>query len=334
MASPALVAAPPPEEVIVMTWGPYVTGIMLQQLFMGVFVVQLYDYFRMFQKDPLYIKGLVAALATATTLQAIMDYLTLYRCAVRFYGDFDKFDDTDWSLWWEIAMTAIIGTIAQSFFLTRCWSAVKSKIIVVVGGAAIITSLIAGIDSTVQFQNIRRLSLVPNIPVPITLWLSATAVIDVGIAVVLVVALIRMKTPFRKTEAIITKMIRVTMETSSLTAATAVVNLVLYLALPGEAYHLLPQLVMGKFYAISVMVTLASRKELRDIIEQAEYASYITSTMAGSNKTAPTGIKVTTTTTVGEPNADIELGNVDHKHHHLQPTHSEEDMGYDQKGQI
>lgn len=327
-------SAAPPRETIVQTFGPFLTGIMLQQLFMGVFVVQVYDYTRMFQKDPFYIKALVGVLTAATTLQAVMDYITLYRCAVTYYGNFDKFDDTDWSLWWEIAVTAMVGTIAQAFFLTRCWSATKSKIVVAIGTVAIIASLVSGIISTVEFQHIKRLSRVPEIPVPITFWLVATAVIDMGIAAVLVIALLRMKTPFRKTEAIITKMIRVTMETSSLTAAVAVINLILYLALPGQAYHLLPQLTMGKFYAISVMVTLASRKELRDIIQQAEYASYIATTMQSTVKPSAPGIKVTTQTTIGDPNNDIELG--DRKN--LPLNQSDEDVqtqtDYDSKARI
>ncbi|KZV90555.1 hypothetical protein EXIGLDRAFT_694575 [Exidia glandulosa HHB12029] len=308
-------SANPPGSVIEATWGPYVTGIMMQQLLMGVFVVQVYDYARLFERDPGYIKGLVAALAIATTLQATMDYVSLYRCAVRFFahkcpfqGNFDMFDLQDWSLWWEIAVTAMIGSIAQVFFLIRCWAATKSKIVVAIGGAAIVTSLVSGIVSTVRFQQI-------------------TAVIDVSIALVLVISLLRMKTPFRKTEAIITKMIRVTMETSSVTAAIAVINLILYLALPGLAYHLLPQLIMGKLYAISVMVTLGSRKELREIAEEADHASYITSIQTGPVKSTGSGIKVTKTTTVGDPNArDIELGDRKNVPLHPSASPSEEDV--------
>jgi len=41
----ATVPAPPPLEVITMTFGPFLTGIMMQQLFMGVIVVQVYVSF-------------------------------------------------------------------------------------------------------------------------------------------------------------------------------------------------------------------------------------------------------------------------------------------------
>ncbi|KAG9033008.1 hypothetical protein FRB95_000670 [Tulasnella sp. JGI-2019a] len=270
----------PPEEIIAATFGPFVTGIMLQMMLMGVIVVQVYDYYRVFGNDPPSYKIVVGMLFGVTILQATMDYTQLYRCAVIFYGNFDKFDDTDWTLWWEIAVTAIIGSICQAFFLERCWNATKSMIAVGVGAIGILLSLASGIASTIEFQHIRRLSLVPGIPGPILTWLISTAVVDLGIAIVLMWSLTSRKTKFRKTETIVSRIVRLTFTTSSLTATIAVVNVVLYLGLPGKAYHLLPQLSMGKLYVISTMVTLSSRQELREIMQTNDHASYADS---GSN---------------------------------------------------
>jgi hypothetical protein len=74
-----------------------------------------------------------------TILQGVMDYINLYRNAVTYYGDFLMFDSQDCksfspfitssqtyatvgSLFWEIGVTAIIGSIAQAFFLERAYS--------------------------------------------------------------------------------------------------------------------------------------------------------------------------------------------------------------------
>jgi len=287
-------------------------------LFLGVFCVQVYDYWRMFPTDTIFNRLVVGVLALLTVLQGTMDYINLYRNAVKYYGVFDKFDDQDWSLFWEIGVTALIGTTAQIFFLERCYSATKNKIVAGVVAAGIIASLAFGITSSVEFQGIRRLSLVPDIPIPIVGWLTATAVLDVSISGILIYTLLRVKTPFRKTEAVITKIIRVTMETSTLTASIAVINLVLYLALPGKAYHLLPQLIMGKMYAISVMVTLSSRKDLQEIMSSPPNTSYYESTRgrAQTNASLPTagpdGVVVTTSYQQNvddtKSRGDIELG--------------------------
>lgn len=289
---------------------------MMQQLFLGVFCVQVYDYWRIFPNDTVFNRITVAFLTVLTILQGTMDYINLYRNTVTYYGVFAKFDEEDWSLWWEIGVTAIIGSVAQVFFLERCYSATKNKIVLAVVGTVIATSLGFGIASSIKFQQIINLSAVPNIPVPIVGWLTATAVLDVAISAILIYSLMRVKTPFRKTEAVITRIIRVTMETSSITASIAVINLVLYQALPGKAYHLLPQLVMGKMYAISVMVTLSSRKDLQNIMSSPPTTSFYESTR-GRAQTTPSlpggGVVVTTSyqqnvDDAKSHNHDIELG--------------------------
>ncbi|KAG8857465.1 hypothetical protein FRB96_005765 [Tulasnella sp. 330] len=267
----------PAEATIQATFGPFVTGIMLQMMLMGVIVIQTYDYYRVFVNDPLRYKLLVLVLGAISSLQCTMDYCQLYRCTVTFYGNFDKFDDTDWTLWWEIAVTAILGSISQAFFLDRCWNATKSRIVVIIGTMGILCSLGSGIASTIEFQRIKRLSLVPNIPGPILTWLISSAVIDLGVAVVLVWNLANRKTRFKKTETVVSRIVRLTFTTSSLTATIAVINVILYLGLPGKAYHLLPQLSMGKLYVISTMVTLASRTELREILGANDHTSYMDS---------------------------------------------------------
>lgn len=305
---------PEMQKIIDQSFGPFVTGIMMQQLFLGVFCVQVYDYWRMFPTDTSFNRGIVAALTITTVLQGTMDFINLYRNSVTYYGNFAKFDEQDWSLFWEIGVTAIAGTIAQIFFLERCYSATKNKLVLIIIGALIALSLGFGVASSVEFQRIVKLSEVPKIPIPIVGWLSLTAALDVLISAVLIWTLLRVRTPFRKTEAVITKIIRVTAETSSLTASIAVINLVLYQALPGEAYHLLPQLIMGKMYAISVMVTLSSRKDLQEIMSSPPTTSYYESTRGRTAAATPqNGVVVTTSyqqnvdDSKGRPH-DIELG--------------------------
>jgi len=293
-----------PESVIVATVGPYMTGIMLTMLFMGILATQTFDYYVMFPKDSVFNKALVAILVTVSVLQTVMDYVNAYRTFVQYYGDFSHFDLQNWSLYGEIVVTAIIGTIAQAFFLERCYRATKSKVFFGIGLLGILVSLTCGIGSTVQFTQVKRLSLVPEIPVFITTWLVCTAVVDLGISIVLVWSLLRVKSTFHKTETVVSKLIRLSLETGSLTAACAVINLVLYLGLPGLAWHLIPQLTMGKMYAMCVLYTLGSRRDLRTILTGSDHQSYVESRVrAGSNarygnskQTGRTdGITVTTT---------------------------------------
>ncbi|KDQ14404.1 hypothetical protein BOTBODRAFT_32864 [Botryobasidium botryosum FD-172 SS1] len=241
-------AAPTPD--VVPTFGPYLVGMSLQFIFMGLIAKQVYDYYTTFTRDVLFKKVIVGALAVTTVVQTIMDFINLYRCTVTGYGNLLVFDLQNWSLWGEIVVTAIAGSVAQTFFLERCWKVTRSLFVVAGGVALILLSLGAGLASTIKFAQIQRLSLVPQIPIPIIMWLSVTALIDVILSVILVASFIKKKQ---------FQFIPLTIETGSLTACIAVINLILYLALPGLAWHLIPQLVMGKMYAMCVMVTVTSR---------------------------------------------------------------------------
>jgi len=138
--------------------------------------------------------------------------------------------------------------------------------------------------------------------------LISSAVIGIVMSIILIFRLTRAKTDFVTTEAIVTRIIRLSFTTSSLTAAVTIIDIVLYLGLSSTAWHLLPLFALGKIYTISVMVTLSSRRELRALMDGAGTATMMSGprgTYAASARldflTTPrptvTGIKVSTTHT-------------------------------------
>jgi hypothetical protein len=56
----------------------------------------------------------------------------LYRTAVIHYGDYDAFDLQDWTMWLEPGVTAVIGSVAQVYFLQRCWKYAKSRLVLAI----------------------------------------------------------------------------------------------------------------------------------------------------------------------------------------------------------
>lgn len=295
----------PTNDVLVDSVGPFVTGIMLQQMLMGVLVVQVYDYFRLFSKDPLLNKALVSSLLAVSIFQTVLDFFSLYRSGITYYGQFEKFDTGSLALWSEIALTALVGALSQGFFLERCFAATKSWLILVGGGIAILASLGAGIAASIFWGQTKKISEMSNITVSMALWLVSSAVIGILTSFILITKLTLAKTNFKRTEAIVTRIVRLSFTTSSLTAAVTIVEIVLYLALPNKGWHLLPFFVLSKIYAISVLVTLSSRSGLRAMMEAAGQAmattkSYTTPQRADfltTPRPAVTGIQVSTTHT-------------------------------------
>ncbi|KAG8946247.1 hypothetical protein FRC04_011993 [Tulasnella sp. 424] len=292
----------PTSDVLVESVGPFVTGIMLQQMLMGVLVVQVYDYFRLFSKDPPLNKVLVSSLLVVSVIQTVFNYISLYRSGVTYYAQFEKFDTGSWTLWSEIAITALIGALSQGFFLERCFAATKSWLVLVGGGIAILASLCAGFAASIFWGQTKKISEMSNMTVSMALWLISSAVIGIVISVILITKLMLAKTEFKRTEAIITRIVRLSFTTSALTAAVTVVEIVLYLVLPNEGWHLLPFFALAKIYAISVLVTLSSRSGLRAMMEGTGQAMTTTKSYTaqrGDFMTTPrpavSGIQVSTT---------------------------------------
>ncbi|EEB96118.1 hypothetical protein MPER_04802 [Moniliophthora perniciosa FA553] len=69
----------------------------------------------------------------------------------------------------------------------------------------------------------------------------------------------RMNGGFQETRDLVRRIIRLTMETGSLTAAVALVDLLLFLVFPNDDFHIVPALTLAKLYSNSLLVVFNSR---------------------------------------------------------------------------
>ncbi|KAG9085533.1 hypothetical protein FRC06_003562 [Ceratobasidium sp. 370] len=124
-------------------------GIMMQQQFLGMFCMHVYDYWRIFPTDT------VLNRMTLLTLHGTMDFIDLYRNAVKYYVVFDKFDNQDCKI---IVLGDWCYGLARNRCLNRflgyCYGVTKNKIVAGVVGAMIIASLAFGITSRKDLQEI------------------------------------------------------------------------------------------------------------------------------------------------------------------------------------
>ncbi|KAJ6553799.1 hypothetical protein DFH09DRAFT_1495363 [Mycena vulgaris] len=265
----------PPQSIINSTFGPLVAGLMIQQFFVGIITAQAgYYYSRFTQRDSKFYLWLVAVLLVFNALDAATDFHILYRSAVTHYGIYCFFDLQTWTMWAEPAITAVVRCLAQMFFMECCWKVThKSRLVFAVLTCLLLFSLGSGLAVSVSFFQVKLFSKLAKIPIPITLWLSSTAVTDITIACILCISLARSKPPFQNTRTVITRLIKLTVETSAVTALVAFLNLIVYFALPGTAYHLYPQFSMCRIYMITVLTTLLERNQLRQALDGQTYST-------------------------------------------------------------
>ncbi|KAJ7075423.1 hypothetical protein B0H15DRAFT_956499 [Mycena belliarum] len=266
----------PPQSIIISTLGPLVLGLMFQQILLGIIIIQASQYYARFSaRDPMFYLALVGAMLILNVLEAAMDFHVIYRTVILHYGDFFFFDLQTWTMWAEPAITAFVGFLAQLFFVERCVKVTKgSWYVIILLASMLLLSLGSGVAVSVSFFKVKLFSKLAVIPIPICFWLISTAATDILIMSILCAALHFSKTLFTRTENVISKLIRLSMETSAITALVALVNLILYFAEPGTAYQqlssansLLPQFSICRVYTITVLVTLLARDNLRRELE-------------------------------------------------------------------
>ncbi|KAF8902307.1 hypothetical protein CPB85DRAFT_1564660 [Mucidula mucida] len=218
----------PPQDVIELTFGPLIAGTWIQQLLLGFILAQMVDYYRMqFDDDSKFNRAIVSLLLFFNVLLGGTDFHVLYRASVQHYGVYEFFDLQEWTMWLEPGFTAIVGFIAQVFFLMRCWRITQSRIVVIVLSLLVLFSFGSGLAVSGSFVAFKRFSTLGQFKIPITLWLISTSIADLAIAAILVFFLLRSRTSFKKTDAVISRLIQLSMETSALTALVALLNLVL-----------------------------------------------------------------------------------------------------------
>ncbi|KAG7087796.1 hypothetical protein E1B28_013737 [Marasmius oreades] len=262
MISERAEAAPPIGAVA----GPHLIGYFLNWGLFGVLCVQVFLYYLAFPKDRKSMKLLVYFLLALDTVQTILitnDAFEKYGLEFSNPAGLSKMRNA----WFSIpTISAINGTAVQLFFAYRIATLSGSKILggfvallAVTGGAG---GLAAGVKSRIV-NNLATIAVKAR--TELTIWLSISGACDVIIAVCMVVILSRKKTGFNTaTDDAITRIIRLTVETGSLTAVLAIITVALFFGFPTRAYWNVPIDVLGKLYSNNLMVILNRRIKITD----------------------------------------------------------------------
>ncbi|KAJ6545186.1 hypothetical protein B0H19DRAFT_1167112 [Mycena capillaripes] len=270
----------PPD--IAMITGPTMLGICLNWGFMGVLAVQLYFYYENFQSDRLLIKLLVYGLALLDILQTVMVTADAFHWFVYGFGNMAQLDQTFLNSWDVPVLDAVISLIVQAFYCWRIYFLTKGFIMPVLILLVSITQCAAGIVTGVRAHQLGHLSLISTEVVPQTLWLVGGAVADVAIAAVLSWTLLSQRNNGARssvTHSMVSKIIRLIVETNALTAGIAVVALILFWGVPQHSTLVVPPTaIIGKLYTNCLIALFNNRgKESRNQSGQRTAASQVQS---------------------------------------------------------
>ncbi|KAK0194324.1 hypothetical protein F5146DRAFT_1035258 [Armillaria mellea] len=268
---------------IVQQSGPIIVGCLLNWWLFGTLSVQLYLYYLAFPNDKRFTKCLVYGIYIIESVQTMLIAHDVFATFGYGFGDMDALTRVNlYSLTVPI-LGAVAACVGQGFYAYRIFVLSKSKIIpifiICISLANSVASMFTGICG---FQAGTETKLhTRKIYITVGISCGAAALCDILIAICMTYYLMRSTTNFRRTRILVTKIIRLTVETGSVTAVAALLNIVLFIALPYQTSFIAPGLLVPKLYANSIYMVLNSRFQIiggRDTNESSTDMS-ITTTM-------------------------------------------------------
>ncbi|KAK0196000.1 hypothetical protein F5146DRAFT_1133456 [Armillaria mellea] len=209
--------------------GPLIIGYLLNWDLFRTLSVQLYLYYLAFPKDRQFVKCLVYGIYIVEFVQMILVAYNAFAAFGYGFGDLEALAGIHFN-WLSVPIMVAIGAfLGQSFYAYRIFILSKSQIV----PALVICMSLASSVATISKQLTSLKFIIGRHPFP---W-RGYALCDIVIAICMTYYLMRSNTGFHCTEILVTKLIRLTIETGSLTAVVALAILVLFVAFPDHGYY-------------------------------------------------------------------------------------------------
>ncbi|KAF8963785.1 hypothetical protein BDZ97DRAFT_2012375 [Flammula alnicola] len=244
--------------------GPQLIGYILNWGLYGVLSMQVYLYYLAFPNDRPRTKALVYGAFLLESTQSFLFMSSAFRSFAKGFGNPQVLDQVD-ILWFSVPiMSGMVAFIGQSFYAYRISVLAQTKYIAAIIMLFAFIQLAAAIAIGIQTKQAVLFShfLKTNSFVTAGIAGGASAACDIIIAISMTYYLRRGDTGIKETQVLVSRIIRLTIETGTLTAAITIVGLILTV-LPGRTtYYQTSVGVVAKVYSNSMMVVFNSRMRI------------------------------------------------------------------------
>ena len=242
-------------------------GCMLNIWLHGFSIVQAYIYYVHFKTDKPFMRYFVLFLVVADTINSVFDQVFMYQYLVSNFGNLKYAVVSNRAFAADPVMTGIIAFSTQLFFAWRVYKLMHSKIMPAFISVGALISFLSAIGTTIGVEIVLFFEQFHKFQVVVILWLAFAALTDVFITGSLVFTLNKSRTGFAATDDVITRLIRLTLQTGALTTFFAVVDLILFVA-STTTLHLVFNLPLAKLYVNSLLSTLNARVTIGPVAQQ------------------------------------------------------------------
>ncbi|KAK0234868.1 hypothetical protein EDD85DRAFT_95990 [Armillaria nabsnona] len=245
------------------TTGPLLIRCFLGLVLYGILCNQVYIYYLSFPKDDLASKTVVYVLWLTETVETVSNMIGTFDTFCYNFGNISTLSDVHLSWFTTPILCGFVGCIAQIFYAWRMYKfSKKARYLCIILSMIAFTQFSAAICCGIQTRNNGHYSnLEKNSKVRVTamIWLGGSFTCDTAIALCMVYFLRRSQTGLNSTRILLSRLIRLSIETGTATAAIAAVHLVLFLFYRNNNYSTVPAHCLVKMYANTVLAVCNSR---------------------------------------------------------------------------
>ncbi|KAJ7057566.1 hypothetical protein C8F01DRAFT_319612, partial [Mycena amicta] len=254
----ASVFAEPPD--VRLLFGPFLIGLLFNAILYGVVVVQFFIYYDRYKGDRRWLRYLMMYLLLAETINTAFDTSLVYEPLVARWGQTEALQITPLFLRPDAAVTVAISTPVQLFMAWRLRALTKQSIFPAIISLLALVSLAGGLTVTIKTSLKPDYSSMPGFHPFVTTWLVASAACDVVLSAALIYSLRVRKTGVGATDRYVDRIIRVTIQTGSITAITALLDVFVFLfAPPNTTLQFIWDFPLSKLYTNAVLSSVNSR---------------------------------------------------------------------------
>ncbi|TFK50443.1 hypothetical protein OE88DRAFT_1735991 [Heliocybe sulcata] len=256
--SPASAIIIPPDINFLV--GPQLFGFLFNWGLFGVLSVQVYLYYLSFPNDKLGLKVLVYGLYLVEATQTGLATSDAVRWLVTGWGRPEALEEINTS-WLNVPlMGGMISCTVQLFFCWRIWILSGSIYLPLVIALVALVSGSAGVAGGIMLRELDNISEIAKLTPVTSVWLTCSAVADILIAISMTYLLVRAKVGLRRTDRLVDRLVRLTIETGTVTASVAVVDVVLFNTFKHNNLHMCPATTLAKLYSNTLLVMFNNRK--------------------------------------------------------------------------
>ncbi|KAF7290872.1 hypothetical protein MKEN_01494800 [Mycena kentingensis (nom. inval.)] len=252
------------------TLGALLVGAAIALVLSGTLAVQCIVYFKLFPKERRIRHGMVIAVWLLDIAHSIFVVASLFSYLIDSFGDRTSIDRIPWAVALTFLVSALQALFVHGYYVHRIYSLSGPRwwFVLPIGGLAIARFLAVAVSASEMLVKKRYAAFTERYPGWIfTLSLMLSVLVDVVIAGWLSYHLRR--TRRRTRTALFPHIVQTTsaytLDNGLLTALVGTASMIFWLAMPQNRIFLALLLVASKLYPNSLLVSLNSRKDLRDM---------------------------------------------------------------------